>query len=607
MKGKLADKPGRLSQEEVLSRVNIVSLVSDYVPLKKQGANYVGLCPFHPDRNPSLFVSDSKGIFKCFSCGVGGNAIRFIELAEKLSYADALYNLADRVGIKYTRGYERDEQTTKLKNDIRSLNKETAKFYFEQLKNSTKAQNYLKARQISPETALKFGLGYSPDSWDALYRHFKETGVEDDILIKAGLVSTTDKGSLIDRFRDRLMFPIFDDLGNVIAFGGRIMDPDAKTAKYINSQDTPVYNKGQHLYGLNIAKKSLSDKAMIVEGYMDCIALHQKGIDFAVASLGTALTEKQGRLLKRYFENREIIVAFDNDSAGAQATVRGMEILKNIGLSVKVFRLTGAKDADEYLKTHTKDDFLEQLSHSYSLFEYKCILSSESNPPDTNESKIGFINAVKGLFAQLPETDRLVYKKWVTEKFGKLYGFGEDVLESLPRGVKQQAAHDEFSNGILQRRIYVSDDEKGGDGFTEADGRKDFLEKTLLICFAENPGIYNSLKNKNIRDLFSFEENKLIFDTVSEGCRSGEIKGFASLPSFGAGADNRLAGVVMKYNIKPANAKSAVGEMLRKLGEASSEEKLASIQKELADPLISKERKLELLKRFSELKKKNLK
>jgi DNA primase len=603
----MADKQGRLTQEEVLSRVNIVSLISEFVPLKKQGANYVGLCPFHADRNPSLFVSESKGIFKCFACGVGGNAIRFIELSEKLSYVDALYNLADRAGIKYTRGIERDEQTTRLRNDIRSLNKETAKFYFEQLKTSRKAQEYLKTRGITADTATKFGLGYSPDSWDALYKYFKSGGVQDDLLIKAGLVSKTDKGNLIDRFRDRLMFPIFDDIGNVIAFGGRTMDKDAKTAKYINSQETPIYIKGQHLYGLNIAKKSVSDKVIIVEGYMDCIALHQKGIDFAVAALGTALTEKQGRLLKRYFEKREIIVAFDNDSAGAQATVRGMEILKNIGLSVKVFRLTGAKDADEFLKTHTKDDFLEQLSHSYSLFEYKCILAAEENPADTNEHKIDFINKVKSLFAQLPDTDKLVYKKWVTEKFGKQYGFGEDTVagsQSLNQG---KADREEPSNGIIQRRIYISDDEKDDSGLSEADKKKDFNEKRLLICFAENPGVYKTLKNKDIRGLFTFEENRLIFDIVSEGCESGEIKGFSSLPSFGAAADNRLAEAQFKYDIKPSDAKASVSEMLQKLYNAAKDAELDRIQKEIDDPSTPKERKIELVKKFAALKKKQKK
>ena len=459
-----------LTADEVLSAVNIVPLVSQYISLKKHGANYIGLCPFHGDRRPSLFVSEQKQIFKCFACGVGGNAIRFVSLADKLSYHEAIMKVADFAGIKYTQYKETDDKILKLRNDIKSINAEAARFFHANLKTAAKPQKYLESRKMSPETVSKFGIGYAPDSWDALYRHFHSQGISDELILKAGLASKKSDGNgFIDRFHDRLMFPIFDDTGNVIAFGGRIMDPDAKAAKYINSQETPVYVKGEHLYGLNIAKKSSSKSVIIVEGYMDCIALHQKGIDFAVASLGTALTQKQARLLKRYFE--EVIVAFDNDTAGKDATLRSLDIVKNAGLSVKVFRLKGAKDADEFLRTHTKDEFLAQLKDSNSLFEYKCFTFSERFPSGSNENTIAFLNAVKKLLYSLPETDREVYSNWVMDSFADKYRFTADMLKSrMP--VKEDNENPSQRTG----RVFLPETEYGvpetDDNLTEESNRK---------------------------------------------------------------------------------------------------------------------------------------
>jgi len=273
-----------LDIDEVLSKNDIVDVISEYIPLKKKGANFVGLCPFHNDKNPSLMVNDTKQIFKCFSCGVGGNVIKFISLAEKMDFRDALYYLADKAGIQYQRGFSSDyEAKNKLKQDILSLNKLTARFFHNSLNNSQTAIKYVNERSIAPEMVRKFGLGYAPEGWEALYKHFGSQGITDELMLKAGLISQSTKNGTVryyDRFVDRLMFPIFDDLGNVIGFGGRIMQKNDKLAKYINSAETPVYHKGNNLYGLNFAKKSGSSRAIIVEGYMDCIALHQKGINF---------------------------------------------------------------------------------------------------------------------------------------------------------------------------------------------------------------------------------------------------------------------------------------------------------------------------------------
>ena len=589
-----------LTADEVLSSVNIVSLVGQYVPLKKQGANYVGLCPFHGDRRPSLFVSEQKQIFKCFACGVGGNAIRFVSLADKLSYPEAIMKVADFCGIKYAKYKETDDKVLKLRNDIRSLNAEAARFFFSSLKTNLKPQKYLEQRKISPETVTKFGIGYAPDSWDALYRHFKSQGITDELILRSGLASKKNEGNgFIDRFRDRVMFPIFDDAGNVIAFGGRIIDKDEKSAKYINSQETPVYVKGDHLYGLNIAKKSSSPRAIIVEGYMDCIAIHQKGIDYAVASLGTALTPKQAKLLKRYFS--EVIVAFDNDSAGKEATLRSLDILKEAGLTVKVFRLSGAKDADEFLRTHTAEEFENQLSHSSSLFEYKCLIISEKFPAGTNEDTIGFLNSVKKLLSRLPETDRDVYTVWVYEKFGEKYGFVKEMLSTREP--------DRFSSkpdASKANRIFIPESEYGSreseDELSEEDKKADADENTLLICLAENPEFYRKIKNLNIRPLFTSEINRQIFDTVSECCEKGTVKSYRDIPPISPSADNALAGAYMNYDILKDNAGKAFSELLKRMEDNKKQSRLKELQRLIDDPTVPRDEKIKYIMEFQSLK-----
>ena len=589
-----------LTADEVLSAVNIVSLIGQYVSLKKQGANYVGLCPFHGDRRPSMFVSEQKQIFKCFACGVGGNAIRFVSLADKLSYSEAIMKVADFAGIKYAKYKETDDKLLKLKNDIKSVNTEAARFFFANLKANVKPQKYLESRRISPETVSKFGIGYAPDSWDALYEHFHKQGIPDDLIIKAGLASKKNDGKgFIDRFHDRIMFPIFDDMGNVIAFGGRIMEADAKAAKYINSQETAVYVKGDHLYGLNVAKKSSSKTVIIVEGYMDCIALHQKGIDFAVASLGTALTQKQARLLKRYFE--EVIVAFDNDSAGKEATLRSLDIVKEAGLQVKVFRLKGAKDADEFLRTHTKDEFIDQLKDSCSLFEYKCINASEKYPPGSNESTIGFINAVKRLLGSLAETDRDVYTGWVFDQYGSKYGFSKDMLTG--RGPVKKESPQEPSR---TNRIFIPESEYGvpetDDNLTEDARRYDDVEKNFLICLAENPEFYRIIKDKEIRSLLMSEINRQIFDKVLEACEKGTIKSYRDIPPINPSADNALAGAYLNYNISKDNARNAFLELIERMNKHGKQARLIELQKLIDDPATPRNDLIRYLTEFQTLK-----
>jgi len=556
---------GTLDYQELIDRLNIVNVINEYVPLKKQGANYKGVCPFHNDRDPSLTVSENKQIFRCFACNVGGNAIKFVSLMDKISYRDAAYKLAEAIGMEFKHGDSNYEERSKLRQDIKSLNKEAAKFYFEELKKSNEAIDYLKNRGLSSITVSKFGLGFAPDKWNALYDHFNTLGISTDLLIKAGLITETThngKVSYIDKFRNRVMFPIFDDQGAVIAFGGRIIIKDDKAPKYINSQETAAYIKGDHLYGLNVAKNTKENKLLVVEGYMDCISLHQNGIDFAVASLGTALTQKQAKLIKNKGFN-QVILAYDNDGAGKTATIRGMDILKAEGLDVRVFRLSGAKDADEYLKTHPREDFLKQLEKSFSLVEYKVILAAEEFPPTSNEFVIKFLSSVKAVLSKLPDTDRQIYSIWIEENFGKKYNFSREMLNlSSTDTVFTDTSK---NNSVFRRSV----DEKSN--ITEENKALDVIEKTLLVMICHNNKLVN-IKDLD-EDLFTIEINKELFRRIVDKAKYGELSGEGMLYD-GSSNDSDIASVLMQYQIKDTETDEAAVEIINKI-------KLNKLEKEI--------------------------
>lgn len=285
--------------------------------------------PFSQKKTPSFSVLTDRQIFKCFGCGKGGNVVHFIQMAEGLEYWDAVEFLGDKLGIKLERnkGNNSTDQS-KMRQDVMAINKEAARFFFSQLTQSREGISNILPKGIFPETVKSFGLGFAKDDFHALIDHFKARDVSEKMLVTAGLVIPTKNDGYCDKFRNKVMFPIFDVLGNVVAFGGRVLD-DSKP-KYINSPETPVYTKGRHLYGLNFARKAESKRVIIVEGYMDCIALHQHGIKWVVAALGTALTMDQARLLKKYYD--EVITCFDADSAGQTAALRGLDIWQNVDL-----------------------------------------------------------------------------------------------------------------------------------------------------------------------------------------------------------------------------------------------------------------------------------
>ena len=404
--------------DELVARNPIEDVVGQYVSLRRAGANMFGLCPFHGEKTASFSVAPDKGIYYCFGCHKGGGVINFQMEVEGLSYPDAVRALAKRVGMtvpedeQYQSRYQQQER-------LWALHKEAARFFHSQLYAPVgkQALDYALGRGMSKSILTTFGVGYAPDGWDNMVRAMKAKGYTDQELIDSGLVtqSQKDKTKIFDRFRDRLMFPIIDVRGNVIGFGGRIIKKDDNAAKYLNSPETLIFNKRKNLFGLNLAKKSKQGYLILVEGNVDVVALHQFGFDNAIASLGTSLTEEQAALMTRYAD--QIVLIYDGDKAGQNATQRAIPILEKAGLQVKVLQIEGAKDPDEFLHKFGADRFKLLLEGSANRVEYQLNAIALKYDTKQDDQKVKFLQESADLIASLSSAvQREVYAGRVAEK-----------------------------------------------------------------------------------------------------------------------------------------------------------------------------------------------
>jgi len=408
--------------DELSARNPIEDVVGQYVNLKRSGSNLFGLCPFHGEKTASFSVAPDKGIYYCFGCHKGGSAINFMMEIEGLSYPDAVRALAKRAGMtvpedeQYQSRYRQQER-------LWALHKEAARFFHSKLQSpeGAEALKYALGRGMPKSTIINFGIGYAPDSWTALVDALRKKGYTDEELKESGLVTVSRKnGNLFDRFRDRLMFPIIDVRGNVIGFGGRIMKSDPNAAKYLNSPETLIFNKRKNLFGLNVAKKTKLDYMILVEGYMDAIALHQYGFDCAVASLGTSLTEEHAALLSRYTEN--VVLIYDGDNAGQRAAQRAIPMLEKAGLHIKVLQLKDAKDPDEYLKKFGADKFKNLLNESSNRVEYQLNAIRKKYDLRVDEERVKFIAEAAEFVSTLSNAvQREIYGTRVAEAAGISY------------------------------------------------------------------------------------------------------------------------------------------------------------------------------------------
>ncbi len=343
--------------DELIERCDIVNVIEEYMQLKPSGSNYVGLCPFHSEKTPSFMVSPSKQIFKCFGCGEGGNVISFVMKHENLSFIDAVKKLCDRCGMTFP---ENDEPEFKVRSRILELNREAARYFYDVLNSEEgkPAVSYLLRRGLSPSAIRSFGIGYAGSSWDGLLKAMMNKGFTQAELSAAKLISTGKNGGRYDFFRERVMFPIIDVRGNVIAFSGRVLTSGAEGRKYVNSPDTPVYSKSRALFGINLAKKTKADYLLLVEGNMDVVSLHSAGFDNAIATCGTALTSQQAQLMKKYAS--KAVVCFDQDAAGQKATDKAITILSAADVDVRVLRLPERRDENGNAVKDDPDSFIKR-------------------------------------------------------------------------------------------------------------------------------------------------------------------------------------------------------------------------------------------------------
>mgnify|MGYP000856876680 FL=1 len=432
--------------ERIHDSVNLIDLASNYVQLKKTGSNYVGLCPFHNEKTPSFTISESKQLFHCFGCGEGGDAISFIMKIENLSFVEAVKFIADREGIPIEEKSSYNQKLKEEKNLIYQINRDAARFYYLNLTRNKEALNYLKKRNLSKNTIKRFGLGYAPARWDGIKNYLTKKGYKEEDLEKAGLIGKKrDNTGYYDKFRNRIMFPIIDTRGRVIGFGGRVLDDSMP--KYLNSRDTLVFVKGDNLYGLNYIKRTSSLKRLIlVEGYMDVISLYNYGIDYAVASLGTAFTPNQAKLLKRY--NKELYICYDSDKAGIKATMKALNILDKEGIKPRVILLPKDQDPDDYIGKNGLEAFESLIDNALSPLDYKLLILRMKYDIEDYEDKIKFIKEVSNILRGLKSpVEREIY----IDKIAREIQISKEALEKevVGRNDKNDSTFykDKYRNG----------------------------------------------------------------------------------------------------------------------------------------------------------------
>ena len=498
--------------EEIRSSNDIVDVISKYVTLKRSGRNFFGLCPFHKEKSPSFAVSPDKQIFHCFGCGAGGNVIHFISKIEGLDFKDTLELLANRVNIELpTLDNLEDDKTARLKSKVYEINKIAAEFYHENLYKpaSKTAQEYIKKRKLDNRTLKAFLIGYA-GNFNELYLLLKQKGYTEEEMLASSLVKRTENGGYMDSFRKRLMFPIQDVRERVIAFGGRVLD-DSKP-KYINSPENIVYSKGRNLFGLNVAKKHDTRKIIIVEGYMDAISLYQRGITNVVASLGTAMTEAQGRLLRRYSE--QVILGYDADGAGQAAILRGMEILQNLGCDIRVLQIEGAKDPDEYVLKYGPERFQKCVDNAISLVEFKVkVLLKELNIENTND-KIKFLNEIAKILAKVTnQMEREIY----VDKIAKEYKISKEAIYAEVN--KLMYKDNQGSKKLEKKVVTMVPKEEKENSVSEAVLKRENLVIYLLIN--EYSKCYEKIKNLITLNYIQDDTNKQILKKMYEEFEKG--------------------------------------------------------------------------------------
>ena len=505
--------------EEVRMKNDIVDVISGYVRLQKKGANYFGLCPFHNEKSPSFSVSPGKQMYYCFGCGAGGNVYTFIQEYENYTFPEAVKMLADRAGVNLPE-IEYSEEAKKAESKrsrLLEINKEAAKYFYFQLRarQGETGYRYLRDRQLSDETIKKFGLGFANKTSNDLVQYLRSKGYSPELIHEAGLCNVDEKHGMYDKFWNRVIFPIEDINHRVIGFGGRVMGDG--TPKYLNSPETPIFDKSRNLYGLNFARTSRKGNIILCEGYMDVISMHQAGFDQAVASLGTAFTLGQASLLKRY--TKEVLLSYDSDGAGVKAALRAIGILKEAGLTGKIISLEPYKDPDEFMKNLGKEAFQERIDHAENSFLFEIrMLEKEYNLSDPEDKTRFHREIARKLCDFSEEVERENYIEAVAEK----YHIGFENLRKLGGSIAAQT-------GLAKP---VERPKSGIHKKTTPEENSKKTQRLLLTWLVEEPQLYKKIERFIGPEDFTEELYVRVAERLFAGLEKGELNAASIISLF---------------------------------------------------------------------------
>lgn len=499
--------------DEIRDRADIVDLIGEYVDLKRSGSNYMGLCPFHSEKTPSFSVSPSKSIFKCFGCGVGGDVITFVMKRENLSFPEAVEFLADKYNVRLEVYKDENKEAREKRNRLYEINREAGLHFLKNYEASQKTQLYLKNRMLSDKTIRSYGIGYSKDSWTDLYDHLTKMGYREDELLELNLISKSKNGNYIDRFRDRVMFPIINRNNRIIGFGARAFG-DAKP-KYLNSRETPIFHKGSNVFNINIiSRESTRERIILVEGYMDVISLYNSGINYSVASLGTSLTIDQANIIKKMA--RDIYICYDSDSAGINATSRAIDIFLQASVKPKIIELEGGLDPDDFIKKYGVEGFENKIKSAISYIEFKIKKLKENFNLEDSEGLSNFtIESSKILSSIKNPIERDIFVKDFSRKYNISYTAIENYINYLNRNKLKEANREKFK---VKKNTNVVKSNK-------ARAQEELLSYSLL-----DNDIYKYIKNKIEVFYFTNAMTRAVFEEIPRLYEEEmEVRDFLSL------------------------------------------------------------------------------
>lgn len=499
--------------DEIRDRADIVDLIGEYVDLKRSGSNYMGLCPFHSEKTPSFSVSPSKSIFKCFGCGVGGDVITFVMKRENLSFPEAVEFLADKYNVRLEVYKDENKEAREKRNRLYEINREAGLHFLKNYEASQKTQLYLKNRMLSDKTIRSYGIGYSKDSWTDLYDHLTKMGYSEDELLELNLISKSKNGNYIDRFRDRVMFPIINRNNRIIGFGARAFG-DAKP-KYLNSRETPIFHKGSNVFNINIiSRESSRERIILVEGYMDVISLYNSGINYSVASLGTSLTIDQANIIKKMA--RDIYICYDSDSAGINATSRAIDIFLQASVKPKIIELEGGLDPDDFIKKYGVEGFENKIKSAISYIEFKIKKLKENFNLEDSEGLSNFtIESAKILSSIKNPIERDIFVKDFSRKYNISYTAIENYINYLNRNKLKETKREKFK---VKKNTNVVKSNK-------ARAQEELLSYSLL-----DNDIYKYIRNKIEVFYFTNAMTRAVFEEIPRLYEEEmEVRDFLSL------------------------------------------------------------------------------